>query len=45
LTKRAQFLSKFHKNCPYCERPFSKKKHTVESKIIKTWVDEWWNKK
>jgi len=39
LNKKAEFLAKFHEKCPYCERPFRKKKYSVNSKIIMKWLD------
>jgi len=43
LNKKAEFLAKFHEKCPYCERPFHKPKHAVDSKILKKWLDSWVN--
>jgi len=39
MNERARFLAIFHEKCPYCERKFRKKKHTIDSKIIRKWLD------
>ena len=41
IMNRVDYLKKFHDQCPYCERPFSKKKNTVNSKIIRQMVDNY----
>lgn len=41
--KKADYLKKFHDQCPYCERPFTKNKNTVNSKIIRDMVDNYLN--
>jgi len=43
LNKKAKFLAKIHEKCPYCERPFRKKKHAIDSKIVRKWLDVWFN--
>jgi len=45
MSKKSEFLAKFHDKCPYCERPFRKKKHSVDSKLVKKWLDSWFNAK
>jgi len=45
LNKKAVFLAKFHEKCPYCERPFRKKKHFVNEKVMRKLIDSWFNAK
>ena len=34
---------RFMDKCPYCNRAFHKPKHSVDSKLVKKWVDSWLN--
>jgi len=41
--RKSEFVAKFYARvygkCPYCERPFRKPKHSMNSKRIKKWLE------
>jgi len=41
--KKAEYLSKIHDKCPYCERPFKEEKPSINKKIVRDMVDNYLN--
>lgn len=43
MSEKARFMAKFYEKCPYCERPFRKPRHAINSNLVKKWLDIWFN--
>jgi hypothetical protein len=38
-----EYQSKIYDKCPFCDRPYRKRKNTIDKQIVKKWLDNYFN--
>jgi len=39
MSEKSRYLGRIYDKCPFCERPFRKVKYSVDSKLMKKWLE------